>query len=234
MLSCLQRLNSYFLLIVSLFLSSMTSAFSEMGSTTTTSSTGKTVMVTGANGFLASYIVRDLLASGHTVHACVRNAEKQESVQHLLALQGAKERLQLFSTGNLLEVADTHAFDSPMKGCDAVFHAATPVNIKFGEHNGERDIYQPAMASTRELLDCLRRNADTVQCFVLTSSMSAAAPRPEPAVKDESHWSDALDQKERDNWCVQNIEYCRRLLPHGPVALATHRVYPNKFISLTY
>ena len=160
-------------------------------------------MVTGANGYLASYIVQDLLASGHTVHACVRNADNAESVQHLRARmtkEGVGNRLKLFSTGNLQSVGDTHAFDLPMKDCDAVIHAATPVNVKFGDHSGERDIFQPAMTSTRELLECIERTNNTVRCLVLTSSMAAMAPRPEPSIKDESHWSDASSQKARDNW----------------------------------
>lgn len=160
----------------------------------------KTVMVTGANGFLASYMVQDLLASGHRVHACVRDAQKKETVQHLLDLKGADERLTLFSTGNLVHVTDTHAFDTPMKGCEAILHAATPLSVKFTEHSGERDIYQPAMTSTQELLDCLGRNANTVRHLVLTSSMSSVAPQPEPPIKDESHWSDPERQKARDNW----------------------------------
>ena len=163
-------------------------------------------MMTGANGYLASYIVKDLLASGKIVHACVRDAQNKESVQHLLDLEGASERLKLFSTGDLLKAADNHAFDTPMKGCDAVFHAATPLNVKFGsECDGERDIFQPAMTSTQEVLDCLGRNANTVKCLVLTSSMAAVAPRPEPDVKDESHWSDPESQKARDNWYVSSF-----------------------------
>ena len=164
------------------------------------SSSPKTVMVTGANGYLASYIVKDLLASGQTVHACVRDASRKESVDHLKALRGASERLKLFSTGDLAAAGGNSPFDGPMKGCQAVFHAATPLNVKFGGHSGEQDIYQPAMVSTQELLDCLERFGSEVKCLVLTSSMSAVAPRPEPKVKDESHWSDAEEQKSRDNW----------------------------------
>jgi nucleoside-diphosphate-sugar epimerase len=108
--------------------------------------TPKTVMVTGANGFLASYIVKDLLAEGHTIHVCVRDADREASTKHLRALSGASEqgRLKLFSTGNLANAsAETQPFDVPMKTCHAVFHAATPLNIKFGVHDGEQDINLP-------------------------------------------------------------------------------------------
>jgi cinnamoyl-CoA reductase len=161
----------------------------------------RTVMVTGANGFLASYIVRDLLARGHTVHACVRDATKEITVKHLRSLPGAGTRMKLFSTGDLAEAnSQSQTFDIPMRGCDAVFHAATPLSVKFGGHSGENDIYRPAMISTRELLDCMERQADRIKCLVLTSSMAAVAPRPEAAIKDESHWSDPDAQRERGNW----------------------------------
>jgi cinnamoyl-CoA reductase len=161
----------------------------------------RTVMVTGANGFLASYIVRDLLAKGHTVHACVRDATREATVEHLQSLPGAATRLKLFSTGDLAAAnSQAQTFDIPMNGCDAVFHAATPLSVKFGGHNGERDIYRPAMLSTRELLDCIERHLNSISCLVLTSSMAAVAPRPDPAIKEESHWSDPDTQRERGNW----------------------------------
>lgn len=156
----------------------------------------KTVMVTGANGFLPSYIVKDLLESGHTVHACVRDASNPEKVSHLKSLPGAPERLKLFSTGDLAKVADNKAFDKPMDGCQAVMHAATPLNT----NSSEEDMLKPAMISTQELLDCIGRNADALQFLVLTSSMAAVAPRSRPAVKDESYWSDPEEQKGRGNW----------------------------------
>ena len=146
-------------------------------------------------------MVKDLLASGHTVHACVRDANHECSVNHLNSLAGASERLKLFSTGDLADATpDKKPFDAPMKNCDAVMHAATPISVKFGEYNGEKVIYLPGMTSTEEILQCLQRNADTVKCLVLTSSMAAVAPRPEPAIKDESHWSDPEYQRARENW----------------------------------
>jgi len=161
------------------------------------------VMVTGANGYLASHIVKQLLAKGYIVHACVRDATASHSIGHLQSLPGAtSDRLRLFSTGDLANVANCNAFKAPMEGCDTVFHAATPLRHKMatGKSNGKRDIYDPALSSTQEVLDCISRNSLTVKCLILTSSMSAVAPFPEPPIKDESHWSDSEWQKERGSW----------------------------------
>ena len=43
----------------------------------------KTVLVTGATGYIASWIVKFLLEEGHTVHAAVRNKEDKEKTKHL-------------------------------------------------------------------------------------------------------------------------------------------------------
>ena len=62
-----------------------------------------------------------------------------------------------------------------------------------------QQIYAPAMAGLQSLIDAIERKK-SVKTVVLTSSMSAMAPRPEPALKSESHWSDAEEQKARGNW----------------------------------
>ena len=167
-------------------------------------STVRTVMITGANGYLASHIVQQLLQRDITVHACVRDAMNESSVQHLLRLSSAANRLKLFSTGDLGDASLKGRYDAPLKGCDAVIHAATPLAPKLSgkEFDGERDMLRPGMSGTSELLESLLKceTRSSIQCLVLTSSMSAAAPSPEPAIKDESHWSDDAAQLAKGNY----------------------------------
>nr|VDD60997.1 unnamed protein product [Brassica oleracea] len=87
-----------------------------------TSEEEKTVCVTGASGYFASWIIKLLLLCGYTVKASVRNPSLFIFNEHLLALEGAKERLQLFKA-NLLEEG---SFDSVIDGCQGVFHTASP------------------------------------------------------------------------------------------------------------
>ncbi|RVW89106.1 Dihydroflavonol 4-reductase [Vitis vinifera] len=84
---------------------------------------GKVVCVTGASGYIASWLVKLLLQRGYTVKATVRDPNDPKKTEHLLALEGAKERLHLFKA-NLLEEG---SFDSVVDGCDGVFHTASPV-----------------------------------------------------------------------------------------------------------
>ena len=55
-------------------------------------------------------------------------ADDPTKVEHLLKLEGAKERLKLIKA-NLLEEG---SFDSAVEGCEGVFHTASPCifNVK--------------------------------------------------------------------------------------------------------
>ncbi|KAK6928863.1 NAD-dependent epimerase/dehydratase, partial [Dillenia turbinata] len=86
---------------------------------------GKTVCVTGASGFIASWLVKLLLQRGYTVKASVRNLNNPKKIEHLLALEGAEERLHLYEA----ELLKEGSFDSVIDGCEGVFHTASPVII---------------------------------------------------------------------------------------------------------
>jgi len=103
----------------------------------------KTVLVSGANGYLASHIVKQLLDKQYNVHACVRNKDNISSISHLLKMQNdSTGKLTLFSTGDLGDSSLVGRYDTPLVGCDAVIHAASPLNpkLKGGEYDGIRDM----------------------------------------------------------------------------------------------
>eukprot|EP00929_Paragymnodinium_shiwhaense_P059275 TRINITY_DN29693_c0_g1_i1.p1 TRINITY_DN29693_c0_g1~~TRINITY_DN29693_c0_g1_i1.p1 ORF type:complete len:337 (+),score=69.27 TRINITY_DN29693_c0_g1_i1:107-1117(+) len=153
------------------------------------------VCVTGASGFIASHIVRILLEKGYTVHGTVRDAASEAKTKHLMALPGASERLKLFSADL---TGGTAQWTTAMAGCETVFHTATAVN--FSTKDGENDIYKPGVQGVRDVLNAVVENGNECKTFVLTSSMAAVAPQPEPEVKAEEHWSDADKQREKGNW----------------------------------
>ena len=103
----------------------------------------KTVLVSGANGYLASHIVKQLLEKQYNVHACVRNKDNISSISHLLKIPNdSTGKLTLFSTGDLGDSSLVGRYDTPLVGCDAVIHAASPLNpkLKGGEYDGLRDM----------------------------------------------------------------------------------------------
>ncbi|KAI4313222.1 hypothetical protein L6164_026216 [Bauhinia variegata] len=86
------------------------------------SGVGKVVCVTGASGYIA-WLVRLLLDRGYTVKASVRDPNDPKKVEHLVKLEGAKDRLHLLKA-NLL---DKGSFDSIVEGVKVSFILHPPI-----------------------------------------------------------------------------------------------------------
>ncbi|KAF8398362.1 hypothetical protein HHK36_017289 [Tetracentron sinense] len=209
------------------------------------SGAGKVVCVTGASGYIASWLVKFLLHRGYTVKASVRNpsqcfffffffyhsllfsfnstlfcssfqmqfssprnpliilidamffissfvqlnpvADDPKKTEHLLALDGAKERLHLLKA-NLLEEG---SFDSLVEGCEGVFHTASPFYHAVTDPQAE--LIEPAVKGTLNVLGSCAKNP-SVKRVVVTSSIAAVAynsrPRTPDVVVDETWFSD--------------------------------------------
>ncbi|CAN0860246.1 Phenylacetaldehyde reductase [Linum grandiflorum] len=129
---------------------------------------GKTVCVTGASGFIASWLVKVLLRRGYTVNATVRDLGDATKVAHLLALDGAKDRLHIFEADLLKD----GSFDSAVDGCEGVFHTASPVNLSISS-DPKAELVEPAVKGTLNVLKSCRKY-QLMKRVVLTSSISAA------------------------------------------------------------
>ncbi|GAU43987.1 hypothetical protein TSUD_135460 [Trifolium subterraneum] len=158
---------------------------------------GKVVCVTGASGFIASWIVKFLLQRGYTVRGTVRDPSNPKKVDHLLKLDGAKERLQLFKA-DLLEES---SFDSIVEGCDGVFHTASPV--RFVVNDPQVEVIDPALKGTLNVLKSCAKSP-SVKRVILTSSVSAIAfnarPKNPEVVVDETWFSDPDFCRELKVW----------------------------------
>jgi nucleoside-diphosphate-sugar epimerase len=170
------------------------------------------ILITGASGYVAGWIVKNLLETGHTVHATVRDPAKTKSVAHLQKIaDNSTGTLKLFKA----DLLDEGAFDEAMAGCELVLHTASPFII-----SGYKDAYEalvrPALEGTRNVFASIERTP-SVKRVVLTSSVVAtygdnqdAANLPN-ATLNESHWntSSSVDHQpynysktvaERDAW----------------------------------
>ncbi|XP_057971286.1 tetraketide alpha-pyrone reductase 1 [Malania oleifera] len=144
------------------------------------------VCVTGASGFMASWLVKRLLQSGYRVTGTVRDPENEKKLEHLWKLEGAKERLQLVRA----DLMEEGSYDDAIKGCHGVFHTASPV---FGQPiaDPEGEILDPAIKGTLNVLCSCARNP-SLKRVVLTSSSSTVRIRDDfdPNIPlDESSWS---------------------------------------------
>lgn len=124
------------------------------------------VLVTGGNGYIASWLVENLLDDGVDVHATVRNPSDDTKVGHLKRLaESSPGRLTLFAA----DLLDDGAFDEAMAGCELVFHTASPFVIS-GIKDPQKDLVDPAVQGTRNALDSANR-VSSVKRVVLTSSV---------------------------------------------------------------
>lgn len=143
--------------------------------------TDKPVCVTGASGFIASYIIRDLLAKGYRVRGTVRKTPV--SYPFLLALPGAEEHLELV----VADLLNEGAYDSAVAGCDYVIHTASPyeINVK----NPQTDLVDPAVNGTETVLESCMKSG-LVKRVIITSSIAAITDEPDSMkVFTEKDWN---------------------------------------------
>lgn len=122
-----------------------------------------TALVTGANGFIGSHLVRKLLDEGYEIRGLVR------STSDLRSLEGLP--ISLF----IGDVRDRVTLEEPVRGVDYVFHLAAELMV------ASADAFLAANTrGTRNLLEVTRQEAgDDFKRFLFASSQAAAGPAPD-------------------------------------------------------
>ncbi|MDB9724860.1 NAD-dependent epimerase/dehydratase family protein [Salibacteraceae bacterium] len=127
----------------------------------------KPVMVTGANGYVASWLVKRLLDEGITVHAAVRNPANKAKIQHLLDIaESSKGELKFFKA----DLLSSGSYKAAMEGCELVYHTASPFFLEV--KNPQKDLIEPALNGTSNVLQSANE-VDSVKRVVVTSSCAA-------------------------------------------------------------
>lgn len=127
----------------------------------------KPVMVTGATGYVAGWLVKQLLEEGLTVHAAIRNPNNEQKVAHLNELAAKSSGTIKYFKSDLLEEG---SYAAAMQDCELVFHTASPfsINVK----NPQKELIEPAVKGTQNVLKTANETA-SVKRVVLTSSCAA-------------------------------------------------------------
>lgn len=154
---------------------------------------GETVCVTGASGFIGSWLVQLLLNRGYTVHATVQDLDDKKETEHLLALEGANEKnLELFQ----MDLLDYESIVAAVKGTAGVFHLASP-NVIGQVKDPEKELLEPAINGTKNVITAAKEVG--VQRVVVTSSISSIVPSP--------NWPADVPKSEE---CWTDEDYCRK------------------------
>jgi dihydroflavonol-4-reductase len=146
--------------------------------------TNKPICVTGASGFIASYVICELLDNGYTVRGTVRGLTGGKNYEYLTSLTGAAERLELMQAELLTE----GSYDEAIAGCEYVIHTASPyvLDVKDPQH----DLVDPALKGTMNVLQACAK-AGSVKKVVLTSSVAAVFDEPVSGhVYTEEDWNE--------------------------------------------
>ncbi|EEC70426.1 hypothetical protein OsI_01433 [Oryza sativa Indica Group] len=147
------------------------------------------VCVTGAGGFIGSWLVKELLHRGYFVRGAMREPTDIKNA-HLHCLDGAREGLSLYRA----DVLDCSSLRAAFALCDGVFHVASPVS-------NDPELLPTAIEGTKNVINAA---ADMgVKRVVFTSSYGAVHMNPNrrsDQIVDESCWSDLEFCKQTQNW----------------------------------
>jgi dihydroflavonol-4-reductase len=175
-----------------------------------------TVLVSGGSGYIAGFLIRQLVAEGWIVHTTIRDLAREAAVRQLLAVDNG--RLKFFAADLMHDAGWADA----MAGCSHAAHVASPVPVRAVKDANE--LIAPARDGALRALRAAK--AAGVRRFVMTSSVAAIAYGRGRGVHTftEADWTDpgrpgttpyvqskTLAERAARDWVAQQgggIEYC--------------------------
>lgn len=124
-----------------------------------------TALVTGGSGYIAGFLIRQLIDNGWHVHTTVRSLKREPEVRGWLGVDDSK--LRFFAA----DLEHDAYWAEAIAGCTHVAHVASPFPLAVPKHADELVI--PAREGVLRALRFAR--AADIKRFVLTSSMAAIA-----------------------------------------------------------
>lgn len=150
------------------------------------------ILVTGASGYIATHIVKQLLELGFRVRGTVRSLKDEKKILPLKTLvSNPKHELELCEADLLNE----ESWLSAVKDCTFVLHTASPFPNKAPKD--ENEIISPAVNGTLNVLKACLQPGLNIKKVVLTSSVAAVAGDnfKNLYTYTENDWPDLKDQQ---------------------------------------
>ena len=158
------------------------------------------IAVTGASGYIGSWIVRDCVEQGYTVRACVRDASNPAKVDHLLKLNNADLRGSV-----VLHEADLFkpgSYNDAFAGASAVIHSGATVGFN---KESPQEVYDGCFKENAHVIESVRCSG-SVKRFVFTSSFAAVGhPRDQGYVFTEKDWCGDNVEAYKGRWSEEQI-----------------------------
>ncbi|KAF8139606.1 hypothetical protein EV363DRAFT_1249436 [Boletus edulis] len=124
------------------------------------------VLVSGATGYIAAWVVQNLLERGYAVRGTVRSVAKGDFLKKAFAPYGDR-----FEVVVVEDIAQDGAFDEAVKGVDAIEHTASPFHFNATDPD---ELIKPAVNGTVGMLKSVLKDSSTkVKRVVITSSGAA-------------------------------------------------------------
>ncbi|KAI9721280.1 MAG: hypothetical protein M1812_002442 [Candelaria pacifica] len=158
-------------------------------------SNGRTVLITGINGYIASGIGMQVLSKGYNLRGTSRSFERTAAL-----MDGAYKKY--VSRIEIVEVPDITApgaFDKTVRGVYAILHTASPANFSL---KGWDNFVTPAIQGCTSILrSALAHGGSQLESFVVTSSVAAVTDyrANDPTYSyTELDWNNGAEAKARE------------------------------------
>ncbi|KAG6856805.1 hypothetical protein H0H87_000502 [Tephrocybe sp. NHM501043] len=169
-----------------------------------TISPGDKVLVSGANGFIAIWIVRTLLEKGYAVRGTVRSVGKGKYLEEYFKSYGDKFEIAIVED---VAKAEKGTFDEAVKGVNAIVHTASPFYFNATTVD---ELFEPAVRGTVGILKSAQKNGREVKRVIVLSSAASVFEAGIDKVFDELDWNELAirEVKEQQNAALGFTKYC--------------------------
>ncbi|EJD07758.1 NAD-binding protein [Fomitiporia mediterranea MF3/22] len=143
------------------------------------------VLVSGANGYIAVWVVRTLLDHGYSVRGTVRSESKNNHLRKVFKNEVDSGKLELVVVP---DITLPGAFDEAVKGVDAIEHTASPFHFNADDPD---ELIGPAVKGTIGMLEsALKFGGSQLKRVAVTSSCASILNPSSTGVLNEESWNE--------------------------------------------